>query len=42
MLYNIKTVASFVNFSYETTRYNRYIDKIHEYEKEKALKWVRV
>ena len=38
VLYNIKTVASFVNFSYETTRYNRYIDKIHEYEKEKALK----
>ena len=38
MLYNIKTVASFVNFDFKTTRFNRFVDKVHELEKEKALK----
>lgn len=38
MLYNIKTVASFVNFDYETTRFNRFVDKVHVLEKEKAIK----
>ena len=38
MLYNIKTVASFANFDFETQRFNRYVDKVHEYETEKAFK----
>ena len=38
MLYNIKTVASFANFSFETTRFNKYVDKCHDYDKEKAYK----
>ena len=38
MLYNIKTVASFVNFDFEKERFGNYIDKVNEYEKEKALK----
>ena len=38
MLYNIKTVASFVNFDFEKERFGKYIDKVNEYEKEKALK----
>ncbi|MGL4948347.1 MAG: ABC transporter transmembrane domain-containing protein, partial [Mycoplasma sp.] len=36
--YNIKTVASFVNFDYENERFGKYIDKVHGYEVEKALK----
>ena len=38
MLYNIKTVASFVNFEFETNRFGEYIDKVDVYEREKALK----
>ena len=38
MLYNIKTVASFTNFEFETERFGKYIDKVHKYDKEKAYK----
>ena len=38
MLYNIKTVASFANFDFETSRYNVYIDKCNTLEKEKGFK----
>ena len=38
MLYNIKTVASFANFDFETKRFNSYIDKVYQIDKEKALK----
>ena len=38
MLYNIKTVASFANFDFETNRFNRFVDKVHVLESEKALK----
>ena len=38
MLYNIKTVASFVNFDFERDRFAKYIDKVEEYEKMKALR----
>ena len=38
MLYNIKTVASFTNFEFETERFGKFIDKVHEYDKEKAYK----
>ena len=38
MLYNIKTVASFANFDFETNRFNRYVDKVHVLESEKAFK----
>jgi ABC-type multidrug transport system fused ATPase/permease subunit len=38
VLYNIKTVASFSNFDFEMKRFNDLIDKVHEYNKEKALK----
>ena len=38
MLYNIKTVASFANFDFEKKRFGEYIDKVHEYDKEKAFK----
>ncbi len=38
MLYNIKTVASFANFEFEKKRFGEYIDKVHEYDKEKAFK----
>lgn len=38
MLYNIKTVASFANFKFETDRFNSFIDKVYKIDKEKALK----
>ena len=38
MLYNIKTVASFANFDFEIKRFSEYIDKVHQYDKEKAFK----
>ena len=38
VLYNIKTVASFSNFDFEMQRFNELIDKVHDYNKEKALK----
>ena len=38
MLYNIKTVASFTNFEFEIERFGKFIDKVHEYDKEKAYK----
>ena len=38
MLYNIKTVASFVNFDFEIKRFGDLIDKVFDYEKEKAYK----
>ena len=38
MLYNIKTVASFVNFDYEIKRFGDLIDKVHAYDREKAYK----
>ncbi len=38
MLYNIKTVSSFANFDYEIKRFSEYIDKVHQYDKEKAFK----
>ena len=38
MLYNIKTVASFVNFDFEIKRFGELIDKVHGYDREKAYK----
>ena len=38
MLYNIKTVASFVNFDFEKERFGDLINKVHDYDKEKAYK----
>src|SRR5574344_4736 len=38
MLYNIKTVASFVNFDFEKERFGKFVEKVHEYECEKSIK----
>ena len=38
ILYNIKTVASFVNFEFEMQRYNALIDEVHGYNVDKAFK----
>ena len=37
LLYNIKTVASFVNFEYEMNRFNQIINKVEKNDKKKAL-----
>ena len=37
MLYNIKTVASFSNFEYEINRFNKMIDIVHYFDRQKAL-----
>ena len=38
VLYNIKTVSSFSNFEYETSRFNKVIDKVHELDSMVILK----
>lgn len=38
LLYNIKTVASFANYDYETNRFNKYIDQVNYYDKVAGLK----
>ena len=38
VLYNIKTVASFSNFDYEIQRFGALIEKVHDFNKEKAYK----
>lgn len=38
MLYNIKTVASFANFEYETARYNKYIEEVNRLDRITGLK----
>ena len=38
ILYNIKTVASFVNFEFEMQRFNALIDEVHGYNVDKAFK----
>ena len=38
MLYNIKTVASFSNFEYEIHRFNRMIDFVHYFDRQKAYR----
>jgi ABC-type multidrug transport system fused ATPase/permease subunit len=38
VLYNIKTVASFANFNFEQQRFNTCINKVHSFEKQKAIK----
>ncbi len=38
MLYNIKTIASFSNFEYEINRFNRLIDIVHYFDRQKAYR----
>ena len=38
MLYNIKTVASFSNYEYEINRFNRLIDVVHYFDRQKAYR----
>ena len=38
MLYNIKTIASFSNFEFEIHRFNRMIDIVHYFDRQKALR----
>ena len=38
MLYNIKTVASFSNFEFEIHRFNRMIDLVHYFDRQKAYR----
>ena len=37
LLYNIKTVTSFVNFDYEIKRFGELIDKVEAIDKKRAL-----
>lgn len=37
LLYNIKTVTSFVNFDYEINRFGKLIDEVEKYDKKKSL-----
>ena len=37
LLYNIKTVTSFVNFDYEINRFDKLIDEVEKYDKKKSL-----
>ena len=38
LLYNIKTVSSFVNFDYEIERFGELIEKVHNFDKQKAYR----
>ena len=38
MLYNIKTVASFSNFEFEIHRFNKLIDFVHYFDRQKAFR----
>ena len=38
VLYNIKTVASFANFEYETKRFNSYVDKVEVLDADTGMK----
>ena len=38
MLYNIKTIASFSNFEYEIHRFNKMIDIVHYFDRQKSLR----
>ena len=38
ILYNIKTVSSFVNFDFEMERFGTLIDEVHRYNVDKAYK----
>lgn len=38
LLYNIETIYSFVNFDFEIKRFNKNIDNVYKYDKDKALK----
>ena len=37
LLYNIKTVTSFVNFDYELKRFGKLVDEVEKYDKRKSL-----
>ena len=37
LLYNIKTVTSFVNFDYEIDRFGKLIDKVEKYDKKRSF-----
>jgi len=37
LLYNIKTVASFVNFDYELKRFGKLVDEVESYDRKKSL-----
>ena len=38
VLYNIKTVASFANFDYETKRFNQYVEKVQALDADTGMK----
>ena len=37
LLYNIKTVTSFVNFDYELNRFGKLVDEVEEYDNKKSI-----